>query len=203
MNGREWGRGPSSFCRRPGSGGQSGEARANVANYTLAPKEECGRKRVAVAARAFKRGGTGEAGRIGLLSVALAGLVLVLVLGTTVLTNLHLERKRLLTLADLTASHAATVGICADSHTIPSGSSPRLCLDPAKVEIAAKKYLMVNASGYMGSRVVELVDVQVVNDSVVVTLQMEVGLRWMGGELSALPAKVTISVRSAAGSSAK
>lgn len=146
---------------------------------------------------------SGEHGRIGLLSVALAGLVLVLVLGTTVLTNLHLERKRLLTLADLTAGHAATVGISPDSHTIPSGASPRLCLDPTKVEAAAKNYLTVNAAGYMGERAVELVDVQVVNDSVVVTLRTEVGLRWVGGDLSALPAKVTISVRSAAGSSAK
>lgn len=80
----------------------------------------------------------GERGSTLALSIVLAAVALALVLTFAAITHLQIERKRLLSLADATAAHAASA---LDEEAYFSQPGPDVLLSTATVQAAAREYL--------------------------------------------------------------
>ncbi|RRD51882.1 hypothetical protein EII12_06965 [Buchananella hordeovulneris] len=99
-----------------------------------------------------------DAGRIALLSAALLGIVLVLVFIAVAVMSVHLDRKRLQGLADLSAAFAATDSVSQPYYRDPLAQARRtISADPAAISASVATYL--HAQGPTGN----LHDVTLVN----------------------------------------
>lgn len=98
----------------------------------------------------------GERGSITLLAIGFAAFALALVLVVATATAVHLERKRLLSLADGAAADAATAVDLARYYT-EAGEETRVPLTDGTVEAAATDYLQAApaAAWLAGLRIVE------------------------------------------------
>ncbi|WP_093375086.1 pilus assembly protein TadG-related protein [Flavimobilis marinus] len=82
---------------------------------------------------------SGDEGQVLVLSLVFTSIALALVIVVVAVTSVHLERKRLLTLADGAALHAASVIDEAEFYGGAPGEAP--ALTRASVEAAASDYL--------------------------------------------------------------
>ncbi|MDO4791996.1 MAG: hypothetical protein Q3999_05885 [Buchananella hordeovulneris] len=125
--------------------------------------------------------------------------VLVFVLGVSVVANVHLERKRLYTLADQAASHAVLSALHRPGLAEAGKANEELSVDLERAKTAAEEYVSANARSLVGQSNVRVVDVQVVGGgAVLVQLESSLALPGIQGAPSWLAGNVTILASSGA-----
>ncbi|GAA4287836.1 hypothetical protein GCM10022262_21950 [Georgenia daeguensis] len=103
--------------------------------------------------RRMAAAGAGEEGQIMLLSLAFGVLVLALVLVVASASAVHIERKRLLALADGAAADAADAIDVATYYGAPAGpvdGATRVPLSDASVDAAVREYLGAAPAAVVG-----------------------------------------------------